>query len=124
MKILRTLYLFFQSIKLVVVLLIIIAVLAAMSTIVPQGEDVQYYVNTYSPFIARLITGLDFHHLFRSILFLLPVGLFFINLTVCTVHRILKRIQQGAAKRFGPDLIHVGILILMVAGIETPKPIV
>jgi cytochrome c biogenesis protein len=114
---LKQLYAFFKSIKLAVVLLIIIAALSALSTLVPQGEEAGFYANNYSPFLAALITGLHFHNFFRSTLFLLPVGLFFINLAVCTVDRIVNRHKQGALKRYGPDLIHVGILILMVAGI-------
>lgn len=98
-------------------LLVIIAALSALSTIVPQGEDTQYYVHRYSPFIAQLIIVLHFHNFFRSMLFLLPAGLFFINLAVCTVDRIIKRAHKSVTKRFGPDMIHVGILLLMVAGI-------
>ena len=97
-------------------LLIIIAALSALSTLIPQGKDAQYYMNSYSPFIAQLITGLHFHNFFRSTLFLLPAGFFFINLLVCTVDRIVKRARKSVSKRFGPDLIHVGILLLMVAG--------
>lgn len=117
MNILGTLYKFFRSIKLAVVLLIIIAALSALSTLVPQGEDAPYYVHTYSPFMAQLITGLHFHNFFKSTLFLIPAGLFFINLAVCMVDRIVRRARRSVPKRFGPDLVHVGILILMIAGI-------
>jgi len=116
-NIVKTLYNFFRSIKLAVVLLIIIAALSALSTLVPQGEDASFYANIYSPILTQLITGLHFHNFFRSTLFLLPVGLFFINLVVCTVDRIVNRTRRGVAKRYGPDLIHVGILVLMAAGI-------
>jgi hypothetical protein len=115
-KILNVLYSFFRSIKLAIVLIILIGALSMLATVVPQGEDVQHYFHSYSPFLAQLITGLHFHNFFRSALLLIPAGLFFINLAVCTVARVFNRIRRGAPKRLGPDLIHVGILVLMVAG--------
>jgi cytochrome c biogenesis protein len=110
-------YDFFRSIKLAVVLLIIIAALSALSTFVPQGEVSEYYRNIYSSFFAQLIVGIGFHQFFRSALFLIPAGLFFVNLAICTVDRVVRRARGGRPRRFGPDLIHLGILILMIGGI-------
>jgi cytochrome c biogenesis protein len=110
-------YDFFRSIKLALVLLIIIAVLSALSTFVPQGEAPGFYANSYSSFFAHLILSIGFHHFFRSALFLIPAGLFFANLAVCMADRMVRRARRGGPKRFGPDLIHLGILILMVGGI-------
>jgi cytochrome c biogenesis protein len=114
---LRALYTFLRSIKLAVVLLILIAALSALSTLVVQGEEMEYYAQNYAPLLARLIVGLHFQNFFRSVLFLLPAGVFFVNLSVCTIDRMIRRTRSGAPRRLGPDLIHAGILILMIGGI-------
>ena len=113
----KALYRFFKSIKLAIVLFSIIAALSAFSTLVPQGREAQFYFDSYSPIIARLIVGTNFHNFFRSILFLLLTGLFFINIAVCTVGRVVRRARSSLQKRFGPDLIHIGILLLMIGGL-------
>lgn len=99
------------------VLFIIIVVTAALSTIVPQGREPSFYLSHYSRALANIILRTHFHNLFRSLIFLIPSALFFINLSMCTGARLLRRMQIKAPKRFGPDLIHIGILILIIGGI-------
>ena len=108
------LYNFFRSIRLAVVLILVIALLSILSTLIPQGNDAAFYFHRYGAFWARVILRLQFDHFFRSILFLLPVGLFFINLSVCTLDRLAGRQRRGARRRHGPDLIHIGLLLLIV----------
>lgn len=113
MQILKELYGILKSVKLAAILLAVIGVSAALSTLVPQREDTPYYTERYGPLLARTITYLHFDVFFRSPLFLLESGLFFINLAACTAGRIAKQRKAGTFKRFGPDLIHIGILVLM-----------
>jgi hypothetical protein len=77
----------------------------------------RYYEEKYSPPVARLILAIRFHRLFSSTLFLVPSAVFFLNLSVCAADRIVKRAQRGAPRRYGPDLIHIGVLLLMIGGI-------
>jgi len=111
---LSALYNFFRSIRLAVVLILIIAVLSILSTLIPQGKDAAFYFHTYGAFWARVTLSLRFNDFFRSLLFLLPVGLFFINLSVCTVDRLVNRERRKARRRHGPDLIHIGLLLLII----------
>ncbi|MFO7848807.1 MAG: cytochrome c biogenesis protein ResB, partial [Spirochaetia bacterium] len=52
-----------------------------------------------------------------------PIGLFFINLSVCTLSRIFAMLRAGSYRgrsgllRAGPDLVHISLLLLSVAGI-------
>jgi cytochrome c biogenesis protein len=62
---------------------------------------------------------LGVENLFRSPLFLLPVLLFTINLGTCTVDRLVRRARYKARKRYGPDLVHIGLLVLVAAGLVT-----
>ncbi len=117
MKIFRSLFGFLKSVKLTIALFLIIVVTAALSTIVPQGRDPSFYFSHYSQPLANLILRTHFHNFFRSLIFLVPSALFFINLSVCTGARLLWRMQIKAPKSIGPDLIHIGILILIIGGI-------
>lgn len=118
----KRLHRFFSSIKLAVVLVLIITVFSVIATFVPQGKSPEYYYQLVSRFAAEVVLATGMDRFFTSILFLLPVGLFFINLSVCTVTRIAR--QRGAAreksvsgKMFGPDIIHIGLLVLMVGAV-------
>jgi hypothetical protein len=116
---LNTLYKFFKSTKLAVVLILLIAVLSILATLIPQKQDAAYYFHNLSPLLARVVLALGFDSFFRSVLFLAPVGLFFINLSVCTVDRLVRRFRIKAIRRHGPDLIHIGLLLLIVGAMFT-----
>jgi len=111
---LLALYNFFRSIRLAVVLILIIAGLSILSTLIPQGKDTAFYFHTYGAFWAQVILRLRFNEFFRSLLFLIPVGLFFINLSVCAADRLVNRERRKARRRHGPDLIHIGLLLLII----------
>jgi len=112
---LSVLYIFFRSIRLAIVLILIIAALSIFSTLIPQGNEAAFYFHKYGTFWGRVILSLDFHDLFRSMLFLIPVALFFVNLAVCAADRLLRRKRSRARRRHGPDLIHLGLLLLIIA---------
>ena len=115
----EALYKFFRSVKLAVVLILVIAVLSILATLIPQQQGPAYYYHSYSPLLARIMLALGFDEFFRSVLFLIPVGLFFINLSVCTVDRLIRRFRVKATRHHGPDLIHIGLLLLIVGAMFT-----
>jgi hypothetical protein len=115
----QAIYRFFKSVKLAVALILIIAVLSLLSTLVPQGNEPVYYYHTYPPLLARLIVALGFHHFFKSPLFLILCALFVANLGVCTVDRFVGRQRRKARRRYGPDLVHVGLLVLIVGALAS-----
>ena len=110
---------FFKSKKLAIVLFLFIAITSVIATLIPQGEEELFYTQKYSRFIAGLIMTTQFNAFFKSVIFLVPSSLFFLNLSVCTFDRLYKRLKNRAKPRFGPDFIHVGILILIVGAIVT-----
>jgi cytochrome c biogenesis protein len=111
----NALYRFFKSVKLAVTLILVIALLSLLSTFIPQSQEPAFYLHRYSAPLARLIVALGFHHFFKSLLFLVPCVLFFVNLGVCAIDRLVGRWRRKARPRYGPDLIHIGLLVL-VAG--------
>ncbi|MCX7039130.1 MAG: cytochrome c biogenesis protein ResB [Spirochaetes bacterium] len=115
----KALYRFFRSVRLAVVLILVLTVLSLLSTFVPQGQPDRYYTARYSSFVSGLIAATGMGRFFSSILFLAPAFLFTVNLGVCATDRLVKRARAEAKRRYGPDLIHVGLLILIAGGIVT-----
>ena len=93
----HSLYKLLRSVKLAIVLIIIITVLSILATLFPRQLP-------------------DF---FRSAVFLAPCTLFAVNLSVCAVDRFARRVRSRAKPRYGPDIIHIGLLILTVGGLIT-----
>ncbi|MBN1837714.1 MAG: cytochrome c biogenesis protein ResB, partial [Spirochaetales bacterium] len=112
-----TLYKLLRSVKLAVVLILIIAALSILATLIPQKQDPAFYLGRYPRLPARMVIGLRLDDFFRSVLFLVPVGLFLVNLSVCTVDRLARRARAKAKPRYGPDLIHLGLLLLIVGAL-------
>ncbi len=108
---------FFRSVKLAVVLILVITALSAVATLIPQGRDHAFYFQQYPLPVARLILALGAGRFFSSPIFLVPVVLFFINLAVCTLDRLLTRSRSGVKRRHGPDLVHIGLLLLVVGAL-------
>jgi cytochrome c biogenesis protein ResB len=110
---------FFRSVRLAIVLILVIVALSIISTLVPQGREEAFYKESYAPAVSQLILASRMDRFFSSVLFLLPVALFTINLGVCAVDRLVKRRRARAPRRYGPDLIHLGLLLLIAGGILT-----
>lgn len=106
--------------KLAVVLLIVITVTSILATLIPQGKELAFYYHTYPQFVASLIVNAQLDNYFRSFFFILAAILFFVNLCVCAVDRITREFTgRRKKKRFGPDMIHIGLLILIVGSMVT-----
>ena len=113
----RNLLSFFKSVKVAVTLILYIAITSILATLIPQGREIAFYESQYPPLLARIIIGTQFHIFFQSVLFLIPALLFSLNLAVCAVDRVVRELRKKAKPRFGVDLVHLGILVLIVGGI-------
>ena len=112
-------YQFFKSVKLAVVLIIIIVVTSVLATLVPQNRDLAFYYHSYPQWLTWLILKLQINTFFRSFIFITTAVLFFINLSACTVDRFFREIKGKRKRRYGPDMIHVGLLIVIVGSLVT-----
>ena len=115
----KSLYRFLKSSRLAVVVILVIASLSLLATLVPQRLPDDWYRAHYGGFAYTLIRALGMEAFFRSVFFLVPVGLFTVNLGVCAVDRFVRRARSGAPSRFGPDLVHIGLLVLIAGGLVT-----
>ena len=115
----RSLYSLFTSVRPAVVLIVVIVVLSLLATLVPQGRPDSWYEAAYSPVISKSVRFLQLTNLFGSPLFLVPVCLFTLNLGFCSVDRFVRRLRSRAPHRYGPDLVHIGLLVLIAGGLVT-----
>jgi cytochrome c biogenesis protein ResB len=59
-----------------------------------------------------------FSHFYGSLLFLVPALLFFANLSACAAGRLVGEMKKPRARRrHGPDLLHLGLILLVVSAV-------
>jgi hypothetical protein len=111
-----------RSIKLASVLLVLLALMAVLGGVIPQGKNAFFYSQKFPGTEARLILSLHLDHVFTNPIFLALTALFTVNLTVCTFHRLSNELRKkSGTRRHGPDLLHIGLILLVFGGILTAK---
>lgn len=108
---------FLKSMKLAVILISYLIFSFILASIIPQNMPLDYYENIYPGFVSWIIVKSHYNSFFTSLLFLIPITVFFINLLLCTISRFRKEIKKEGKRNFGPDIIHLGILIILVGGL-------
>ncbi|MBN2735941.1 MAG: cytochrome c biogenesis protein ResB [Spirochaetales bacterium] len=108
---------FFRSMKLAIVLIVYMVISSIIATFIPQGLDLSYYLANYHHLVASLILLFQFNQFFYSPSFLIPAGLFFVNICCCSFYRVYYRYKNKLKKKFGPDLVHIGIILLLIGGL-------
>jgi cytochrome c biogenesis protein ResB len=58
-----------------------------------------------------------FERFFGSVWFVFPAFLFFANLSACTVTRLLRGLQKRGGRRHGPDILHLGLMVLVIGSL-------
>ncbi len=79
---------FFSSVKLAIFLFIILAITSIIGTVLPQGESLQFYLENFGPFWFKIIKALQLYDTYHAWWYLCLMGLFSINLIVCTIKRL------------------------------------
>jgi cytochrome c biogenesis protein len=93
----RSVWKFFSSVKLAIVLIILLTLASILGTLIPQDRSAAEYSARYGS-LSGLVTGLQLTRLYRSGWYLGLLALFALNLAVCTVSRFgVKR-----RRAFGP----------------------
>jgi cytochrome c biogenesis protein len=110
----RRLFAALRSLRLTVILVSYLVIASAVSTFIPQSEPAAHYRHFYSGAVAGIILATGFDHFFSSVFFLAPSFCFFINLAACTLYRFARELKKKAGKNFGPDILHGGLLLLIV----------
>lgn len=119
MKVVKALYSFLKSVRLTIVLILAIAVLSLLASLIAQGRSDAWYRAQYSSALYDLVRLAGLPRFFSSVGFLVPAFLLTLNLGVCAVDRVIRRVRNKAKPRYGPDLIHLGLLLLIAGGLAT-----
>jgi hypothetical protein len=98
-----------------------LAVSGAAATLVPQGEDGQFYRDRYPAPLASAMAASGFTDFFRSWLFIAPAAVFFANLSTCAAARFLRQLRTTGRRSFGPDLLHFGLMLLVAVSALSPS---
>lgn len=121
-----------SSVKLFLALLVVIVVLAAIATFIPQGLEATAYHDRYPSLFATVATALGVTDFFHSPLFFGLLALVELNLILCTMPRLWRRVVSISRDRagrphsgglsqlavlFGPDIIHLGLIITIGGGL-------
>jgi hypothetical protein len=115
----RALYQLLKSVRLAVGLIAWLAVTGMLATLVPQGREAAFYLQEYPRLVGGIIVATGFARFFTSVLFLAPAALFFANLAACSVDRFLREIRRPSQRRHGPDILHLGLLVLAAGAVLT-----
>lgn len=100
---------FFSSVKLAIVLLIILAVASILGTLIPQGRSVEEYAARYGQ-LSGLFTRLQLTGLYHSVWFLILLGLFALNIIVCTLTRLGPKWRRAVRPALGYEAKSVGAM--------------
>jgi len=95
----KSLWNFFNSVKLAIFLLIIITLASMLGTFIPQHRSLDEYVAHYGQF-ANLFNRLQLTKLYQSLWFIALLCLFALNIIVCTLNRLSPKLR----KAFHPKL--------------------
>ncbi len=79
---------FLSSIRLAVFLLITLAITSIIGTVIPQGESLQFYLEHYGPDFFLVLKALHLNDTYHSWWYITLLGLFSVNLIVCTLRRL------------------------------------
>jgi cytochrome c biogenesis protein len=79
---------FFASIKLTVVVLLSVAALSIVGTLIPQNENPAEYFRAFGPFFFQVLDTLDIFDMYRSWWFQGLITLLVINIVVCSIDRL------------------------------------
>lgn len=113
----KTLSKYLSSLKLTVAVLTAIIISSIPATLIVQNQGHEFYLHNYPGRLGFLILALGYNHYFSSVLFLLLIAVFWINLFSCTVRRFSNQIRKGRKGRYGPDILHLGLLLLIAASL-------
>lgn len=83
------------SIRLTVFVLLILAAVAIIGTVIPQGKPPDLYLKLYGKGWGELLWAGGFTHVYFSPWFLVPLGLLTLNVCACIVHGLPQAIKRS-----------------------------
>ncbi len=87
---LESLWRFFASVKLTIVLLISLAIVSSIGTFIPQNAGPQEYFRHFGPFWYQMFSILDIFDMYHAWWFQLLILTLALNIIVCSIERLSK----------------------------------
>jgi len=84
---------FFTSVRVAIILLIILALASILGTLIPQGRTLEEYTARYGG-LSTLFIRLQLTELYHSVWYLGLLGLFALNIAVCTLDRLGPKLRR------------------------------
>jgi cytochrome c biogenesis protein len=84
---------FFNSVRLAIVLLIILAVASVLGTLIPQQRTLEEYAARYGQ-LSTLLVRLQFTQLYHSVWYIAALALLALNLITCTLTRLSPKLRR------------------------------
>lgn len=106
----------FSSLRFSQILLLLLLISAGLSTFIIQGESFDFYSSEMGVW-GRILYRIGFTEFFHSWIFILLLSLLFFNMLLCTFKRVIREFKGIIKWRPGPDIIHIGVLLLIIGGI-------
>jgi cytochrome c biogenesis protein len=88
----------FSSLRLAIFLLILLTAASVLGTLIPQGRTFEEYAARYGG-LAPLVLHLQLNSLYHSTWFLVLLGLFALNIVVCTLTRLGPKVRRARSPR-------------------------
>jgi cytochrome c biogenesis protein len=85
---LASLWQFFSSVKLTVVVLLALASTSIIGTLIPQNQPMDVYYKAFGDFLFRVFAVLDFYDMYGAWWFQLLLSFLIINIIVCSIDRL------------------------------------
>ena len=117
----KSVWKFFESVKLAIVLFIILALASIVGTLIPQGRSAAEYAAHYGG-LSGLFIKLQLTDLYHSAWFLALLFMFALNTIVCTLARLGPKLRRALKPSL--DVEEKGIQAMKVKGrFRMPRPV-
>lgn len=84
----KKVWLFFASVKLSVIVLLLLAITSVIGTFVPQNANPAMYYNKYGEFVFRLFSAFDIFDMYHSWWFRFLLLFLAVNIIVCSIEKL------------------------------------
>ncbi len=112
---LKKIFNFLKSMKFGLLLLGLLCFVAIIGSIIPQGREEAFYLNTYTSLWSQIIVSFKLYDIYHSLGFILIFFALTLNLFLCSTIRLRKLLKQNRLSLLGSWLIHVGLLAIIIS---------
>lgn len=105
----KSIFKYFSSVKLAIVLLIIITLASVVGTLIPQQRSPEEYIARYDQW-ANLFQRLHLTNLYKSLWFSALLLLFAFNIIVCTLDRLSPKLKKMFRPRLAVEAKDIALL--------------